>query len=75
MNKAEILKLIQKHVPCVDTIDARMRDSLDFHDVYIKSLQSLVEEAYTQGKDSVLNCRHWDVVPKSRPMEYGDCVQ
>ena len=72
MNKADILKLIQEQVPFISTIEARNRDSLDFHDVHIKSLVALIEKAFDRGKNSVLNRQHWDVVPKVRPMEYGD---
>jgi NAD-dependent oxidoreductase involved in siderophore biosynthesis len=73
MNKAEILKLIQQQVPCVSTIETRMRDSLDFHDVHITSLVALVEKAFEKGKNYVLNRQYWDVVPKvQRSMEYGD---
>ena len=72
MNKAEILKLIQEQVPCVSTIETRMRDSLDFHDVHIASLVALVEKAFEQGKKYIVHCQNWDVVPKTRSLEYGD---
>jgi len=75
MNKTDILKLIQEQIPCVSTIDVRMRDSLDFHDVHIKSLVSLVEKAFDLGKNYVLNRQVWDIVPKVRPMEYGDHLE
>lgn len=64
MNKKDILKLIQEQVPCVSTIETRMRDSLDFHDVHITSLVALVEKAFEQGKKYVVNRQCWDIVPK-----------
>jgi hypothetical protein len=72
MNKAEILKIIQEQVPCVSTIETRMRDSLDFHDVHITSLVALVEKAFEQGKKYVVNRQCWDIVQKVCPMEHGD---
>lgn len=72
MNKAEILKLIKEHVYGVLTIEPQRMDSLDFHDVHISSLVALVEKSFENGKNSVLNRQHWDVVPKTRVIEYGD---
>jgi hypothetical protein len=50
MNKESILKLIQKEVYGVTTVERRGNDSLDFHDVHISSLVSLVEKAFVAGK-------------------------
>jgi hypothetical protein len=47
-------------------------DSLDFHDVHISSLVALVEKSFELGKKAVLNAQFWDVVPKTRTIEYGD---
>jgi hypothetical protein len=72
MNKADTLKLIQEQVPGVSTIEVRLRDALDFHDVHISSLVALAEKAYMKGMQYAVNSQHWDIVPKVKPMEYGD---
>jgi len=52
MKEDAILALIQKHVRNdIETIQVRGRDSLDFHDVYIKSLVDLAKAAYEKGRD------------------------
>jgi len=72
MNEADILKLIQEQVPYVSTTEQRFGDKLDFHDVHISSLVALVEKAYMKGMQYAVNSQHWDIVPKVKPMEYGD---
>jgi len=72
MNKADILKLIQEQVPYVSTTEQRFGDKLDFYEVHIKSLVSLVEKAYIEGRNYAANSQHWDIVPKTRSLEYGD---
>jgi hypothetical protein len=66
------LKLIQEYVPYVSTTEQRFGDKLDFHEVHIKSLVSLVEKAYIEGRNYAANSQHWDIVPKTRSLEYGD---
>jgi hypothetical protein len=52
MKNEAILALIQKHVRNdIETIQVRGMDSLDFHDVYIKSLVDLAKAAYAAGID------------------------
>lgn len=75
MNKIEILKLIQSELFRVKTIETQGKDNLDEHLVHIETLVLLVQRAFDQGKNSVLNCRHWDVVPRTRSVEYGDIVE
>jgi len=72
MNKIEILKLIQSEMFRVKTIETQGKDNLDEHLVHIESLVALVEKAFDRGKNYVLNRQHWDVVPKTRSLEYGD---
>lgn len=50
-----LLKLIRKHIHSVDTIKAQNLDSLDFHDVHILSIVSLVKEAIQIGADFGIN--------------------
>lgn len=45
------MKLIQKHIQSVNTIEAQNMDSLDFHDVHIDSLVDLVKESIQVGID------------------------
>lgn len=48
----EILSLLQKHIDTeIETIAVRGMDSLDFRDVYIGSLVTLVKKAYQAGLD------------------------
>jgi NAD-dependent oxidoreductase involved in siderophore biosynthesis len=72
MNKIEILKLIQSEMFRVKTIETQGKDNLDEHLVHIKTLVSLVEKAFEQGKKYIVHCQNWDVVPKTRSLEYGD---
>ena len=72
MNKIEILKLIQSEMFRVKTIETQGKDNLDEHLVHIESLVSLVEKAFEQGKKYIVHCQNWDVVPKTRSLEYGD---
>jgi hypothetical protein len=45
-----ILKLLQKHIDTrIETVAVQGSDSLDFHDVYIGSLVTLVKKAYEAG--------------------------
>ena len=47
-----ILKLLQKHIDTeIETVAVRGSDSLDFRDVYIGSLVTLVKKAYEAGLD------------------------
>ena len=47
----EILRLLQKHIDTeIETIAVRNMDSLDFRDVYIGSLVTLVKKAYEAGR-------------------------
>jgi len=50
-----LLKLIRKHIHSVDTIKAQNLDSLDFHDVHILSIVSLVKESIQIGTDFEIN--------------------
>lgn len=46
----KILSLIKKHTFAgIETIAVRGLDSLDFHDIYIRSLVDLVKKAYEEG--------------------------
>jgi len=72
MDKIEILKLIQSEMFRVKTIETQGKDNLDEHLVHIKTLVSLVEKAFEQGKKYIVHCQNWDVVPKTRSLEYGD---
>jgi hypothetical protein len=52
MKNKDILALIQKYVRNdIDTTEVQGSDSLDFHDVYIKSLVDLINAAYEKGRD------------------------
>jgi len=47
----EILALLQNHISRdITTTKAQMMDSLDFRDVYIGSLVTLVKKAYEEGR-------------------------
>jgi hypothetical protein len=47
-----ILSLLQKHIDTrIETIASRGMDSLDFRDVYIGSLVTLVKKAYEAGHE------------------------
>ena len=50
MNNQQILHLLQSNISrdIVTTIP-QMSDSLDFHDVHIKGLVSLIKQAYATG--------------------------
>ena len=72
MNKIEILKLIQSEMFRVKTIETQGTDRLDYHEVHIESLVSLVDKAFEQGKKYIVHRQNWDVVPKTRSLEYGD---
>ena len=56
----------------VKTIETQGKDNLDEHLVHIETLVSLVEKAFEQGKKYIVHCQNWDVVPKTRSLEYGD---
>jgi hypothetical protein len=46
----EILKLLQKHIDTrIETVAVQGMDSLDFRDVFIGSLVTLVKKAYEAG--------------------------
>lgn len=46
----QILSLLQKHIDTeIETIAVRNMDSLDFRDVFIGSLVTLVKKAYEAG--------------------------
>ena len=46
----EILKLLQKHIDTrIETVAVQGMDSLDFRDVFIGSLVTLVKKAYAAG--------------------------
>jgi flagellar biosynthesis/type III secretory pathway protein FliH len=52
MKEAQILRLLQQHISRdITTTKAQMMDSLDFRDVYIGSLVTLVKKAYEAGLD------------------------
>jgi len=49
----EILRLIQNHINTeIETVAVRGMDSLDFREVYIGSLVTLVKKAYGVGRDA-----------------------
>lgn len=49
----EILKLLQKHIDTrIETVAVQGSDSLDFRDVYIGSLVTLVKKAYAAGHEA-----------------------
>jgi hypothetical protein len=49
----EILALLKKHIDTeIDTVAVRGMDSLDFRDVYIGSLVTLVKKAFEAGRDA-----------------------
>lgn len=49
----QILKFLQAHIDTsIETVAARMSDSLDFHDVHIGSLVTLVKKVYEAGYDN-----------------------
>ena len=51
----QILSLLQKHIDTeIETIAVRGMDGLDFRDVYIGSLVTLVKKAYEAGYDKAL---------------------
>ena len=50
MKDKEILKLLQKSLPGVETIEGLGRDSLDFHDCHIVSLVRIVKDAFEAGR-------------------------
>lgn len=50
MKDKDILNLIQKSLPGVETIEGRGRDSLDFHDCHIVSLVRIVKDAFEAGR-------------------------
>jgi hypothetical protein len=53
----EILRLLQKHIDTeIETIAVRNMDSLDFRDVYIDSLVTLVKKAYEAGIEAAQEC-------------------
>ncbi len=55
MNEKDILKLIQEQVPRILTIRPQGILSLDLHEIHIASLVALVEKAFEQGKNYVVN--------------------
>jgi len=70
MKNEDILALIQKQVsPLIETTEVRGRDSLDFHDVYIKSLVDLVKAAYQAGREEGLDQGYNDGMEAARDME------
>jgi len=52
MKNEDILRLLQKHIDTrIETVAVQGRDSLDFRDVFIGSLVTLVKKAYEEGRD------------------------
>jgi hypothetical protein len=52
MKNEVILELLQTHLHlCIETTETRNMDSLDFHNVGIWGLVSLVQAAYEKGLD------------------------
>lgn len=52
MKNKEILELLQTHLHlCIETTETRNMDALDFHNVGIWGLVSLVQAAYEKGMD------------------------
>jgi len=48
----QILKLINDHVSKqIETVQCQYRDSLDFHDVHIAGLRTVIIEAYMMGQE------------------------
>lgn len=48
----QILKFLQAHIDTsIETVATQMSDSLDFHDVHIGSLVTLVKKVYEAGYD------------------------
>jgi len=49
----QILRLLQQVIdPEIETVASRGLDSLNFHDVYIGSLVTLVKKAYAAGHEA-----------------------
>jgi len=49
----QILRFLQQYVDTqIETVASQGRDSLDFHDVHIGSLVTLVKRAYTAGHEA-----------------------
>lgn len=42
-------EIAKKVIPWVPTLDSRGRDALDFHDIGVATLRTLIDEAYRRG--------------------------
>ena len=44
-----LTKIVQDNIPCIETLEVRGSDSLDFHDVGVGSLRRALEDAFLAG--------------------------
>lgn len=52
MTRSETINTIAKDTLGIDTLETRMSDSLDFHDVAVWMVKDALEKAYNAGRSS-----------------------
>lgn len=50
LSMKEATKIAKAHVPSIETLEPRNRDSLDFHDVGVRGLYQMLDDAYKAGQ-------------------------
>lgn len=49
-SEPNLLKIVQKRLPNIETLQTRNRDELDFHDISVWCLKKMLEDAYLLGR-------------------------
>ncbi len=51
-NLGVFTEIVSQHLPSVETLETRNRDSLDFHEVSVATLVSMLNEAFVAGQNT-----------------------
>ena len=49
-SEALLLEIAAKHFHCIETLETRNSDRLDFHDVAVWAIRAALEDAYEAGR-------------------------
>ena len=69
MNKHETISKIAREQMDIETLETRNRDSLDFHDVSVASVERALAAAYDAGRDELLAAAEALLAAKDNQME------